>query len=76
MKTQFHTSNYGSFNGGIPSDMDGYAYTTQAGWMRANMDWGYPYPSRDYRLSYCKDLAAETRQSVEDADKDIAEWRK
>ena len=72
----FHTSNYGSFSGGIPTDMDGYAYTTQAGWMGANMDWGSPNPERAYRLERCKELAAETREVVKAADKALAEWRK
>ena len=79
MKTKgFHASNYGSFSGGIPTDMDGYAYTTQAGWMGANMDWGPDggHGSRSYRLERCKELAAETRAAIKDADKALAEWRK
>jgi hypothetical protein len=75
MKTRFHVTNYGSFAGGIPSDQDGYAYTTQAGWMKAKLDWGQD-SSRAYRLERCKELAAETRAAVKAADKALAVWRK
>ena len=74
--SKFHVSNYGSYSGGIPTDIDGYAYTTQAGWMGARMDWGTDSGPRAYRLERCKDLAAETRQAVRAADKALAEWRK
>ena len=77
MKTKgFHTSNYGSFSRNIPADIDGYAHTTQAGWMGANMDWGSPCPDRAHRLERCKELASEARAAVKDADKALAEWRK
>ena len=78
MTSGFHTSNYGRFIGGIPTDIDGYAYTTQAGWMSARMDWGSDggRGSRAYRLKRCKELAAETRAAVKAADKALAEWRK
>lgn len=76
--TKFHASNYGRFSGGIPTDIDGYAYTTQAGWMHANMDWGTDGErgSRQYRLERCKELAAQTREAVKQADAELAEWRK
>lgn len=77
-KKGFHASNYGSFAGGIPTDQEGYAYTTQAGWMQAKMDWGTDggYGSRPYRLERCKELAAETRAAIKASDAALAEWRR
>ena len=75
MKTKtvkFHVSDYGTFGGGIPADMDGYAYTTQAGWMGANMDWAdSERRNLSYRLLRCKELAAKTRRAILRADKAI-----
>lgn len=78
MSKGFHTSNYGSFSGNIPTDIDGYAYTTQKGWMQARMDWGPDSGrgSRAYRLERCKELAEQTRVAVREANKALAEWRK
>jgi hypothetical protein len=74
----FHALNYGSFSGKIPTDMNGFAHTTQAGWMRAPMDWGTEYlrrGARAARLERCAELAAETRAAVNAADKALAKWR-
>lgn len=74
----FHITNYGAFSGGIPSDQDGYAYTTQAEWMKAKLDWGQDAGrgGRAYRLERCAELAKETREAVKAANKALAEWRK
>ena len=75
MKTkllQFHVSDYGTFGGGIPADMDGVAYTTWQGWMRANLDWAdCERRNLSCRLDRCKKLAAKTRRAVSRADKAI-----
>ncbi len=77
MTSKFHITNYGNFSTGIPRDIDGYAYTTQKGWMEANMDWGTDggRGSRAYRMERCKELATETRAAVRDADKALDDWR-
>lgn len=75
-KSSFHATNYGSFSGQIPIDLDGYAHTTQAAWMKAPMDWGSGDVPRSYRLERCKELAAQTRAAVKQADAALDDWRK
>jgi len=57
----FHISQFGSFKGGIPADMDGYAATT------ALEVWALEWPER---LTYeqAGALADETVEAVERAD--------
>lgn len=76
--TGFKADNYGMFGGSIPTDREGYSYTTQAGWMGANMNWGpvgSGRGSRAYRLEYCRGLAKQTREAVKAADRALAKWR-
>ena len=71
----FHASNYGSLGGGIPTDLEGYAHTTIAGWMSARMDWGTGRASRSERLDACRELAARVREAVREADSALARWQ-
>lgn len=70
----FHTTNYGRFADGIPTDIDGYAHTTAREWMAAPMDWGTNAP-RSCRLTVCAEKARETREQLKSADAALAEWR-
>jgi len=74
-RMSFHITNYGSFGGSIPRDIDGFAHTTQAGWMRANIDEGGMRNTRPVRLAHCKELATRTRDAVKAADRRLAAWR-
>ena len=71
----FHITNYGSFGSNIPCDIDGFAHTTQAGWMGANIDEGGVRGSRKDRLGRCRALAARTKEAVKTADRGLAAWR-
>lgn len=71
----FHASYYGDFSAGIPTDLDGYAHTTIAGWLAARMDWGTGRVSRAERIETCRDLAAQVRRQVREADAALAAWQ-
>ena len=70
MTTSFHVTNYGSFSGNLPRDLDGYCHLTAEGWLSAPMD-----GMTEMTAELAEELAAQAREAVEDADAGLAEWQ-
>ena len=71
----FHASNLGRFGERLPVDLDGYCHTTLKAWMKAPVDWGGDRPTREQRLDFARDMAADVRAAVKSAESAIADWR-
>jgi hypothetical protein len=75
---KYHVTRFGSFGGGIPTDMDGYTYTTAREWMSANVDWAGHKPSRrdPYFRDWAEERADTARHAIAAAEDAIMEWRR
>jgi len=76
MNHGIHKSNFGLFGDQLPCDLDGYTYTTQQGWMNANMDamtW-CGYSAREKR-DECTRMAREARAALALAHHALDGWR-
>jgi hypothetical protein len=71
-----HKTNLGDFGRALRCDLDGYTYTTQAEWMRANMDgmtWqGY---TAAQKRAACREMAADARAALASATRAVATWQ-
>ena len=68
--SSFHVSNFGSFGGNLPCDLDGYCHLTAEAWLAAPMDAMSPIDEEQ-----AEELAEEARVAVEAAEAGLAEWR-
>lgn len=75
MSASFHVSNFGSFGGSLPRDLDGYCHLTAAAWIAAPMDFGSEDMDDEAMQEWAEEIAAESRQAVKDAEAKLAEWR-
>lgn len=70
-KTAFHVSNFGSFGGNIPTDIDGYCYLTAEEWINdANMD-----AMTELDEESAEELADLAVETVNEAREAVAEWQ-
>jgi hypothetical protein len=68
----FHVTVYGTLGRGIPTDLDGYTYTSIAGWLGARMDWsGF---TQKEKLAVCREKAREARAAINAADAAVAKY--
>ena len=73
--SSFHKTSLGSYGQNLTTDMDGFAHTTIAGWMGANVDFGSEKMTREQMRDWAREQAAETRKQLALAEQGIAEWR-
>ncbi len=73
--SSFHATNFGSFAGGLPTDMDGYCHTTIAGWMAAHVDFGSERLTRSELRDWAREQAAAARKAVAEANAALTEWQ-
>lgn len=71
MNDKYHISSLGVFGRGIPTDMDGYAHLTAAGWLAAPMDTGTEGPMTEEQA---EELAKAARAGTAAANNEAAEW--
>jgi len=73
--SSFHKTNLGRYGENLTTDMDGFAHTTIAGWMTANVDFGSEKMTREQMRDWARSQAAESRRQLAQAKEGLAEWR-
>lgn len=73
--SSFHKTNLGSFGENLTTDMDGFAHTTIAGWMSANVDFAGERMTRKQLRDWARGQATESREQLANANAGLAEWR-
>ena len=70
-----HISNFGAYQYSIPCDMDGYTYTTIAGWLSARVDTAGRTADKDERHDWARKMAFESRKAIKRANAKIKEFQ-
>jgi len=73
--SSFHRTNLGSFGHNLVTDVDGFAHTTIAGWMAANVAFAGQRMTREQMRDWARHQAAESRRRLALAEEGLAEWR-
>jgi hypothetical protein len=71
----YHVTMFGAYGRNIPTDMDGYTYTTIREWMEARVDWGAESVPYHVRREWARKQASRARAAIREATAAIEEWR-